>query len=71
MKNLVTVFFHLQELLDTVLTAGCDLGEDQVYLAPVLLFRRRIWIRMFLGLPDPDPLVRGIGTDSDADPSII
>ncbi len=27
----------------------------------------RIWIHMFLGLPDPDPLVRGM----DPDPSII
>ncbi len=27
----------------------------------------RIWIRMFLGLLDPDPLVRG----TDLDPSIV
>jgi hypothetical protein len=27
----------------------------------------RFWIRMLLGLPDPDPLVRG----TDPDPSII
>jgi hypothetical protein len=26
---------------------------------------------MFLGLPDPDPLVRGSAPDSDPDPSII
>jgi hypothetical protein len=29
----------------------------------------RIRIHMFMGLPDPDPLVRG--TDLDPDPSII
>jgi hypothetical protein len=34
-------------------------------LIPVL----RIRIHMFLGLPDPDPLVRGM--DPDPDPSII
>jgi hypothetical protein len=28
-----------------------------------------IWIRMFLSLPDPDPLVRG--TDPDPDPSLF
>jgi hypothetical protein len=34
------------------------------------VFRIRIrWNRMFLGLSDPDPLVRG--TDPDPDPSII
>jgi hypothetical protein len=26
---------------------------------------------MFLGLPDPDPLVRGLDPDPDWDPSII
>jgi hypothetical protein len=28
-------------------------------------------IHMFLGLPDPDPLVRGMDPDPDPDPSII
>ncbi len=44
-----------------------SVGESQnmFVLAPVL----RIRIRMFLGLLDPDPLVRG--TDPDSDPSII
>jgi hypothetical protein len=31
----------------------------------------RIRIRMFLGLQDPDPLVRGMDPDLDPDPSII
>jgi hypothetical protein len=41
----------------------------QLYIpVPVLGFRNRIRrIRMFLGLPEPDPLVRG--TDSAPDPS--
>jgi KRAB domain-containing zinc finger protein len=33
------------------------------------VLRIRIRIHMFLGLPDPDPLVRGM--DPDLDPSII
>jgi hypothetical protein len=39
------------------------------YLQAVL----RIRIHMFLGLPDPDPLVRGMDPDPalDPDPSII
>ncbi len=36
---------------------------------PVFLPVLRIRIHMFLGLPDPDPLVRGM--DPDPDPSII
>ncbi len=31
----------------------------------------RIWIHMFLGLQDPDPLVRGMDPDPAPDPSII
>jgi hypothetical protein len=31
----------------------------------------RIRIHMFLGLPDPDPLVRGMDPAPDLDPSII
>ncbi len=31
----------------------------------------RIRIHMFLGLPDPDPLVRGMDPDPAPDPSII
>jgi hypothetical protein len=38
---------------------------------PVLRIRIRIWIHMFLGLPDLDPLVRGTGMDPDPDLSII
>jgi hypothetical protein len=42
----------------------------QALLKPVLRIRIRIHrIHMFLGLPDPDPLVRGM--DPDPDPSII
>jgi hypothetical protein len=26
---------------------------------------------MFLGLPDPDPLVRGMDPDPDSDPSLL
>jgi hypothetical protein len=33
--------------------------------------RSRIRTNMFLGLPDPDPLVRGMDPDTDPDPSII
>jgi hypothetical protein len=43
-------------------------------LPPVLRIRIRIHrIHMFLGLPDPDPLVRGMDPDPalDPDPSII
>ncbi len=40
---------------------------SEIFLA---VFRIRIHrIHMFLGLPDPDPLVRGM--DPDPDPSII
>jgi hypothetical protein len=39
--------------------------QNILFVLPVL----PIWIRMFLGLQDPDPLVRG--TDPDPDPSII
>jgi hypothetical protein len=31
----------------------------------------RIRIHVFFGLPDPDPLVRGMNPDLDPDPSII
>jgi hypothetical protein len=45
-------------------------------LHPLFRIRIRIWIHrihMFLGLPDPDPLVRGMDPDPalDPDPSII
>jgi hypothetical protein len=49
-----------------------QLGEAGEVLGITLqpVFRRRIHrIHMFLGLPDPDPLVRGM--DPYADPSII
>jgi hypothetical protein len=47
-----------------------------IYCSLHPLFRIRIWIHrihMFLGLPDPDPLVRGMDPDPalDPDPSII
>jgi hypothetical protein len=35
------------------------------------VFQSRIPIHMFLGLPDPDPLVRGLDPALDPDPSII
>jgi hypothetical protein len=35
------------------------------------MFRIQIRIHMFLGLPDPDPLVRGMDPDLDSNPSII
>ncbi len=42
------------------------------YRAPEPVLRIRIHrIHMFLGLPDPDPLVRGMIPDPDQDPSII
>ncbi len=46
----------------TIVTA---LGKQMPQIFAV--FRIRIRIHMFLGLPDPDPLVRGM----DPDPSII
>jgi hypothetical protein len=42
-------------------------SPDFVHRIPV--FRIRIRIHMFLGLPDPNPLVRGL--DPDPNPSII
>jgi hypothetical protein len=35
------------------------------------VFRMRIRLHMFLGLPDPDPLVGGMDPDPAPDPSII
>jgi hypothetical protein len=34
------------------------------------VLRIRIWIHAFLGLPDPDPLVKGMDPDPDTDPSL-
>ncbi len=45
-------------------TAECDSKLDEMFKAVL-----RIQIHMFLGIPDPDPLVRGV--DPDPDPSII
>ncbi len=43
---------------------------QSLYWTPVFQIRIQIHrIHMFLGLPDPDPLVRGM--DLDPDPSII
>jgi hypothetical protein len=69
------------DLVDGSNTAG-DGGDDApgshvvapelqlLYTEPVLRIRIRIHrIHMFLGLLDPDPLVRGM--DRDPDPSII
>jgi hypothetical protein len=36
----------------------------------VLMFVPVLGIRMFLGLPDPDPLVRGTDLEQDPDPSL-
>jgi hypothetical protein len=54
----------------------CEVLQMHITFKPVLGIRTRIRrIRMFLGLPDPDPLVRGTdpdplvrGTDPDPDP---
>jgi hypothetical protein len=55
------LLFQVYILADKVRLRSCD---------PVLRIRIRIHrIHMFLGLPDPDPLVRGM--DPDPDPSII
>jgi hypothetical protein len=40
-------------------------------IQPVYVAVLRIQIHMFLGLPDPDPLVRGMDPDRALDPSII
>ncbi len=39
----------------------------------IICIKTMLWIRihMFLGLPDPDPLVRGMDPDPAPDPSII
>ncbi len=55
--------------------SGC-VSKPHISGALWAVFRIRIWIRihrihMFLGLPDPDPLVRGIDPDPALDPSII
>jgi hypothetical protein len=53
-----------------------DINEDSLMQVrdgqKLAVLRIRIHrIHMFLGLPDPDPLVRGIDPDPDPDPSII
>ncbi len=56
--------------LDIVLCLILDLSFGQrSHFFPVL--RIWSWIRMLLGLLDPDPIVRGIGTDPAPDPSVI
>jgi hypothetical protein len=40
-------------------------------LLPVLGIRGQIRICMFLGLPDPDPLVRDVDPAQDTDPSLF
>jgi hypothetical protein len=63
-----------QQVTFFALSAGFEIVL--VYVQAVLGIRNRIWIcriRMFLGLPDPDPLVRGTGTDlaPNPDPSLF
>jgi hypothetical protein len=53
------------DLTVSILEAGCGAGPLHPPFQAVL----RIRIYMFLGLPNPDPLVRGM--DPDPDPSII
>jgi hypothetical protein len=55
---------------------GCLADESKrkllITFLPVLWIQ--VWIHrihMFLGLPDPDPLVRGVDTDPYPEPSII
>jgi hypothetical protein len=68
------VLFALTKLLliDKVTRTDCIVQcTRNVKLQSVFRIRIRIrmWIHMFFGLPDPDPLVRGM--DPDPDPSII
>ncbi len=68
--NLVPRLGRLQEVHQLVvhvhlLQAACNTGRVCEGKKVVLGIR----IRMFLGLPEPDPLVRG--TDPDPDPSIF
>ncbi len=58
------------ELIQKVLIKGRG-AEISSKFQPVLWIRIRI--HMFLGLPDPDPLVRCMDPDpaSDPDPSVI
>jgi hypothetical protein len=66
-----------QYVQQTLLPQGLPIHIDfQVLLATTWLaavFRIRIRIHVFFGLPDPDPLVRGMDPDPalDPDPSII
>jgi hypothetical protein len=62
----VIIFKDMKMKLQTFFSASGAVTKSQ----PLLVFRIRIrihWIHMFLGLPDPEPLVRGM----DPDPSII
>jgi hypothetical protein len=58
-------FFDLRSRVDNI----PDPGSGTSILTQKLISVLRIRIHMFLGLPDPDPLVRGM--DPDPDPSII
>ncbi len=64
------VVFLLQKLRFPLshLDVSVLFNEEPRQLEPVLGIRNRR-IRMFLGLPDPDPLVRG--TDPDPDLSLF
>jgi hypothetical protein len=42
----------------------------KIYILSVLRIQIH-WIHMFLGLPDPDPLVRCMDPDPDQNPSIV
>ncbi len=54
-------------------TVQARAGVDSVVLRLSVKAVLRIWIRIhvFLGFPDPDPLVRGMDPDPGLDPSII
>jgi hypothetical protein len=73
-KILKDIFSHEKERLGSETNEPDPLTLNRQDPKPV--FRIRIHrIHMFLGLPDPDPLVRGMNPDTDPaldpDPSII
>jgi hypothetical protein len=51
----------------------CTCEIESLHIIPIIYAVLRIRIHMFLGLPDPDPPVRGMdpALDPDPDPSII
>jgi hypothetical protein len=66
-KELVPEFYQSGDFLSNSL--GIDFGKRQAGVKVSIAVFRIHLIRMFLGLPNPDPLV--IGMDPVSDPSII